>query len=96
MIYSAAILWGGGHRCVGSLFSKGSRFGSGRAVGNRMASDIGIPRSVFLILLVNGGAVSGDVLKALEKSKPDLGQASIELGPLLFKGIARIEARFGT
>jgi len=48
------------------------------------------------MLLVNGVAESGDVLRALEKSSPDLGQASVELGPLLSKGISRIEARFGT
>lgn len=47
------------------------------------------------MLIVNGVAESGDVLKALERSKLDLGQASIELGPLLSKGVERIEARFG-
>lgn len=48
------------------------------------------------MLVVNGVAdSSGDVLKALEKSKPGLGQASIELGPVLSRGIARMEKRFG-
>ncbi len=47
------------------------------------------------MLLVNGVAESGDVLKTLEKSKLDLGQASIALAPVLAKGIGRIEARFG-
>ena len=48
------------------------------------------------MLLVNGLAESaGDVLKALEKSTPDLDQASIALGPALSKGITRMEARFG-
>ena len=48
------------------------------------------------MLLVNGIAESSnDVLKTLEKSTPDLGQASIALGPALSKGIGRMEARFG-
>jgi hypothetical protein len=34
-------------------------------------------------------------LASLEKSKLDLDQASIELGPSLSRGIERLEARFG-
>lgn len=47
------------------------------------------------MLLVNGVAESGALLKALAASTPDLDQASIALGPVLSKGIVRVEARFG-
>lgn len=48
------------------------------------------------MLVVNGAAnTKGNVLKALKKSKPDVNQASVELGPLLANGIKRIETRFG-
>lgn len=96
LIYTVAI---GGVVVIVALivfFWKRSGFGSGRAFGNRIAAHVGIPRNVFHMLLVNGGAESGDILKALEKAKLDVGRASIELGPLLSKGIGRIEARFGT
>lgn len=96
MIYTVAI---GGVAFIVALmvfFWKRSGFGSGRTFGNRIAAHVGIPRNVFHMLLVNSGAKSGDVLKALEKSKLDVGPASIALAPLLSKGIGRIEARFGT
>lgn len=71
--------------------------GSGHALGNRIASHIGVPRSVFYVLLDNGvKGTSRDLLLSLAKSKMDLEQASIELGPTLARGIERLEERFGT
>lgn len=97
MIYTAAIVGVAVIFALAVFFWKRSGFGSGRTFGNRIAAHIGIPRTVFHMLLVNGLAdSSGDILKTLEKSKLDLGQASIELGPPLSKGIERMEARFGT
>jgi len=96
LIYTTAIVGVTVIFALAAFFWKRSGFGSGRAFGNRIAAHTGIPRNVFHMLVVNGVAdSSGDVLKALEKSQPDLGQASIELGPVLSKGIARMEARFG-
>lgn len=96
MIYSVAI---GGVVVILALvafFWKQSGFGSGRAFGRRVAAHTGIPQKVFHMLLVNGAEEPGDFMKALEKSTPDLDQASVELGPVLARGIKRIEARFGT
>lgn len=71
--------------------------GSGRSFGNRIASHIGIPKSLFYTLLNNGvKGSSRDLLVSLENSKLDLDQASIELGPSLSRGIERLEERFGT
>jgi hypothetical protein len=70
--------------------------GSGRTFRNRIAAHIGISRSLFRTLLVHG--VKGaprDLLVSLEKSKLNLDQASIKLGPSLSRGIERLEARFG-
>lgn len=70
--------------------------GSGRTFRNRIAAHIGISRSLFRSLLVHG--VNGsprDLLVSLEKSKLDLEQASVKLGPSLSRGIERLEARFG-
>lgn len=78
------------------FFWRRSGIGSGRAFGNRIAAHIGVPRNVFHMLLTHG--VSGsphDLLASLAKSKPELDQASAELGPRLAKGIERMEARFG-
>lgn len=97
MIFTAAIVGVMAILALVVFFWKRNGFGSGRAFGNRIAAHIGIPRNVFHMLLASGVAdSSGDVLKALEKSKPDLSQAGIELGPRLSKGIKRMEARFGT
>lgn len=95
LIYSVAI--GGVLVLLGLLAFLWSRtgFGSGRAFGNRIAAHTGMPKNVFHMLLVHGVAEPLDVLKALEKSTPDLAQASTELGPLLARGMGRIEARFG-
>ena len=79
-----------------AFFWRQSGFGSGRAFGRRVAAHLGISQKVFHMLLVNGAEEPGDFLKALEKSTPDLDQASIELGPVLARGIKRLEARFGT
>lgn len=79
------------------FFWKRNGVGSGRTFGNRIAAHLGIPRSLFHSLLAHG--VKGsyrDLLASLEKSKLDLDQASIALGPSLAKGIERLEARFGT
>lgn len=71
--------------------------GSGRTFRNRIAAHLGISRSVFRSLLVNGvKGSSRDLMVSLEKSKLDLDQASIELGPSLSRGIERLEARFGS
>jgi hypothetical protein len=72
-------------------------FGSGHRFGNRIASHIGIPKSLFYTLLDNGAKGSSrDLLISLENAKLDLDQASVELGPALSRGLERLEARFGT
>ena len=84
---------------VGVAFFFWKRFGagSGHALGNRIAAHIGIPKSVFYVLLDNGvKGSSRDLLLSLSKSSMDLEQASIELGPTLARGIERLEERFGT
>lgn len=95
MIYSVAIV--GVVFIVALLAFWWSRvgFGSGRAFGNRIAAHTGIPRKVFHMLLTHGAAQPLETLKALEKSTPDLAQASAVVAPLLSKGISRMEARFG-
>lgn len=78
------------------FFWRRSGMGSGRAFGNRIAAHIGMPKNVFHMLLTHGVAGSPrDLLATLEKSTPGLDDASIELGPVLAKGIERMEARFG-
>lgn len=70
--------------------------GSGRRLGNRVASHIGIPRNVFYALLENGvKGSSRELLRSLEKSKADLDEASVALAPALSRGIERLEGRFG-
>jgi len=96
LIYSASLVGLAVLVALLVFFWRRSGTGSGRAFGNRIAAHICVPRSVFHILLTHG--VSGsprDLLATLAKSKPGLDQASVELGPTLAKGIARMEARFG-
>jgi hypothetical protein len=70
--------------------------GSGRRLGNRVASHIGIPRNVFYALLVNGvKGSSRELLRSLEKSKTGVDEASVALAPSLSRGIERLEGRFG-
>lgn len=71
--------------------------GRGRPFGNRIATHIGIPRTVFYVLLENGvKGSSRELLAAMEKSKLSLDEASVRLGPTLGRGIDRLERRFGT
>ena len=85
MIYSAALVGLAALIALLVFFWRRSGLGSGRAFGNRIAA-----------LLTHGVAGSPrDLLVSLAKSKPGLDEASVELGPLLAKGIARMEARFG-
>ena len=96
MIDTAAILGVGVLIGLLVFFWRQVGAGSGRAFRNRIAAHLGISRSLFRTLLVNGVKGSPrDLLVSLEKSKPDLDQASIELGPSLSRGIDRLEARFG-
>lgn len=91
-IFGAAIL-------MALAFFLWKRFGidSGRAFGNRIAKHNGLRRSTFWYLIKNGVEDSAyDLLRSLEKSNISLDQASIEVGPILEKGIERLEARFGT
>ncbi len=70
--------------------------GSGRAFGNKIAKHNGIPKNTFWYLLDNGAKISAlDILTGLEKSGADLEQASVELGPVLQRGMNRLETRFG-
>lgn len=79
------------------FFWKQSGIGSGRAFGNRIAAHIGVPKSVFHSLLDHGlSGSSRQLLASLEKSTLELDQASVELGPVLAKGIERMDARFGS
>jgi len=69
---------------------------SGRAFGNRIAAHIGMPRNVFHGLLGHGtGGSSHELLASLESLSLTLDEASVELGPILNRGIERSEARFG-
>lgn len=78
------------------FFWRRSGAGSGRTFGNRIASHIGMRRSVFHSILESGVKESSRALLAsLEKSTPDLDRASVALGPTLARGIERLEARFG-
>lgn len=75
------------------------RFGidSGRGFGNKIAKHNGLRRSTFWYLIKNGVEDSAyDFLISLERSNISLDQASIAVGPILEKGIERLEARFGT
>jgi hypothetical protein len=55
-----------------------------------------MPRSVFYALLEHGAKESSrPLLAALEASTPGLEAASVELGPVLQKGVERLEAHFG-
>lgn len=96
MIYTTAIIGIAFVVALAVFFWRLSGIGSGRALGNRIAAHIGISRSLFHSLLINGVKGSPrDLLASLEKSKLDLEQASIALGPSLSRGIQRLEARFG-
>jgi len=91
-IFGAAIL-------MALAFFLWKRFGidSGRAFGNRIAKHNGLRRSTFWYLIKNGVEDSAyDFLRSLEQSNTSLDQASIAVGPILQKGIERLEARFGT
>jgi len=96
LIYTTAIVGVAVLVALGAFFWSLIGAGSGRAFGNRVAAHIGISNSLFHSLLVNGAKGSPrDLLVSLEKSTPDLDQASIQLGPPLSRGIQRLEARFG-
>jgi hypothetical protein len=91
MLVGVAVLVG-----LALFFWKRSGPGSGRTFGNRIAAHIGMPRNVFHALLENGVKGSArELLASLEKSKPDLDEASVELGPSLNRGMERLESRFG-
>jgi hypothetical protein len=78
-------------------FWKSFGTGSGRGLGNRVAAHIGMPQSLFYVLMDNGVKGSTrDLLVSLENANLDLEQASVELAPTLARGIERLEARFGT
>ena len=71
--------------------------GSGRAFGNRVAAHIGISRRVFWPLLENGvQGSSRAVLASLQRDGVSLDTASVQVAPLLIRGMERLEARFGT
>jgi hypothetical protein len=70
--------------------------GSGRSLGNKIASHLGIQRGLFYSILDHGVKDSRrDVLAALEKSKVGVEAASIQIAPTLLRGIERLEAHFG-
>jgi hypothetical protein len=70
--------------------------GSGRTFGNKIAKHIGLRQSTFWYLIDNGAKGPAlDLLKSLEQSNTSLDQASATLGPVLQKGIERLETRFG-
>lgn len=78
-------------------FWKRFGIGSGHALGNRIAAHVGIPKSIFYVILDNGvKGTTRDLLASLESAGLDLEQASVELGPVLARGIERLEERFGT
>lgn len=70
--------------------------GSGRTLGNQIAAHIGIQRGLFYSILDHGTKDSSrKLLASLAKSKMGVEAASAELGPVLLKGVERLEARFG-
>ena len=70
--------------------------GSGRAYGNRIAAHIGIPKQVFWPLLENGvKGSSRKLLSALQEDGVSVEAASPQVAPLLARGMARLEERFG-
>jgi hypothetical protein len=78
------------------FFWKRNGIGSGRTFGNRIATHLGISRSLFHSLLVHGVKGSPrELLASLERAKMGLDQASVALGPSLSRGVERLEARFG-
>ena len=69
---------------------------SGRVLGNRIAAHIGIKRSLFYSLLDHGAKDSSRALLVkLKKSGLRVEAATVELAPVLDKGIDRLEAHFG-
>jgi hypothetical protein len=91
IILSAAIL-------IALMFFLWKHFGvgSGRSFGNKIAKHIGLRQSTFWYLIDNGAKGPAlDLLKSLEQSNTNLDQASAALGPVLQKGIERLETRFG-
>jgi hypothetical protein len=97
LIYTAAIVGVVVLIALLVFFWRQIGIGSGRRYRNRIAAHVGISRSLFRSLLVNGvKGSSRDLLVSLERSKLDLDQASIALGPSLSRGIERLEARFGS
>jgi hypothetical protein len=69
---------------------------SGRKLGNEIASYIGIKRSLFYSLLDHGSMDSSrNLLINAKKSGLAVEAATIELAPVLNKGIERLEAHFG-
>ncbi len=79
------------------FFWKHFGIGSGRTFGNKIAKHIGLRPSTFWYLIDNGAKGPAlDLLKSLEESNTSLDQASVTLGPVLQKGIERLETRFGT
>ena len=81
---------------IAVFFWKRNGAGSGRSFGNRIASHLGIKRSVFHALMDVGSTdPSRKVLSTLEQSGWSVEQAAIQLAPALSKGIERMDARFG-
>jgi len=79
------------------FFWRRSGIGSGRRLGNRVASHLGIQRSLFYALLAHGAKGSSrDLLASLEKLNLSLEKACVALGPSLSRGIDRMEAHFGS
>jgi hypothetical protein len=96
MIESAALVGIAALLALLVFFWQRSGVGSGRMFGNRIAAHIGMPKKVFHMLLAHGARDAyARQLAALEKSHADLDQASVQLGPVLAKGVERMEARFG-
>jgi hypothetical protein len=70
--------------------------GSGRGFGNRVAAQVGIPRNAFHALLAHGAKGSPrELLAQLQASGMGVERAGEELGPVLARGIERMEAHFG-
>jgi len=81
---------------LGVIFWKHFGVGSGRSFGNKIAKHTGLNQNTFWYLMDNGSKGPAlDLLKSLEQSNTSLDQASAALGPVLQKGIERLETRFG-
>lgn len=96
MIHTAAIVGVVAVVAIVVFFWRRFGAGSGRAFGNRVAAQVGIPTDLFHALLDHGvKGTSRELLTSLARSGMTPEQAGVELAPVLARGVERLEAHFG-